>query len=241
VTFWDQAAVKIAEEFTANKAEFLRQPTISLTMHPNMQDLAAKYREELNDWAMPRAARDSPVGKPHQLAAEPAYSPLTVQHLYYLHLIRKWTGLFLPTGVDHVVEIGGGYGNFCRIVRNIGYRGRYQIADLPQIQELQRYFLAEVGCSAELMPLDMELLEPDGKSILIATFSVNEMPLDVRRKLEPHYWRYDYLFFAHNYEFSGVNNLDYFTDLRKQLDETHATQHVADTHKRCWYLMGAKI
>jgi hypothetical protein len=239
MTFWDQAADKIAKEFTANKDEFLRQPTISLTMHPNIQALAAKYLEELKP--LPKCAQDSRTGRPYELDADPAYSPLTVQHLYYLHLIRNWLGLFLPAGVEHVVEIGGGYGNLCRIIRNMGYRGRYQIADLPEMQEIQRYFLAKVGCSAWLGPLVMDHLRPYGKSILIATFSVNEMPLDLRVKLEPYYASYNYLFFAYNHNFDGVDNLEYFDGLRERLGSTHDMKHVSDTHKRCWYLMGAKV
>lgn len=43
-----------------------------------------------------------------------------------------------------IVEIGGGVGQFYAILRALGYRGEYYIADLPEVREFQKNYLREV-------------------------------------------------------------------------------------------------
>ena len=49
---------------------------------------------------------------------------------------------------DVIVEFGGGYGSMCRLVRKLGFKGRYVIFDLRPILALQKYYLGLHGVEA---------------------------------------------------------------------------------------------
>ena len=160
-------------------------------------------------------------------------------------MMKEKFGIFPPDGgIKHFLEIGGGYGNFCRIVKEFGYSGRYVIADLPEMHAIQRHFLVHalpersVSDGIEFRTLtDVGILPEQGPSFLLATFSLNEMPLETRRTLEPHYSRFDYLFFVYNRAFDGVDNIAYFTELAETLSKKFRVQHFKDPHRRPWFLL----
>ncbi len=143
---WNELATAIQAEYEGNRQEYLRAHWISKTMHPDMRPLASKYWKELaQDFnfatvVLP-AAIDSPAGKPYPFEHFPLISPQSIQHAFYIRLMAKH-GIVLH-GQGSICEVGGGYGNFARIVRSLGYTGSYQIIDLPQIHGLQQKFLAE--------------------------------------------------------------------------------------------------
>ena len=47
--------------------------------------------------------------------------------------------------MDLIVEFGGGYGSFARVVMNGGFRGRYVIYDLHPFNLIQKYYLKSLG------------------------------------------------------------------------------------------------
>lgn len=60
-----------------------------------------------------------------------------VRMVYYAQTVLK-------QNPSHIVEIGGGVGQFYAILRALGYQGEYFIYDRPKVQEFQRYYLKEV-------------------------------------------------------------------------------------------------
>lgn len=50
----------------------------------------------------------------------------------------------LQDSPSHICEIGGGVGQFYAILRALGYKGKYYIFDLPEVQRFQGRYLAEV-------------------------------------------------------------------------------------------------
>ncbi len=248
--FWPRAAKEIAREFATRRKDFLRQPLITQTLHPACQGLSKACWEALRDNLFFKSVilnglSESPVGNPYSFIEYPNLSPLTIQHAYYLNLLKAQLGIFLPIDMEHIVEIGGGYGNFCRLVKGFGYSGRYQIADLPQLSEIQRYYLKEtIGVNGvEFLPLLPELLQPEprSRSILLATFSLNEMPMEDRQCLEPYYKNYQYLFFAYNDRFGEVDNIAYFDRLRDDLAPFFEMTWFRLGLRRCWFLLCKRI
>ena len=217
---WDSRIVDIVKEIERAPMSFLRQPVISRAVHPNQQDLARHYLNELltqpffREHILPRL-HEVPMGDPYLCTFFPFASPATIQNAYFLSLMKEKFGIFPPDGgIKHFLEIGGGYGNFCRIVKDFGYSGRYVIADLPEMHALQRHFLAHAlpersaSNGIEFRALtDVGILPEQGPSLLLATFSLSEMPLETRRTLEPQYSRFDYLFFVYNLSFDGIDNI----------------------------------
>jgi len=77
-----------------------------------------------------KALTESPVGKPLVNPHYPLSSPLLVQHGYHLTRLLESTDFDLSR-LRLVVEFGGGYGSFFRLLYNLGYRKRYVIVICP--------------------------------------------------------------------------------------------------------------
>lgn len=248
-TLWEGMLKQIVKEYQSFPASFLRQPTISKTTHPNVQDLAVLYYNDLmqglffKERILP-GLKDGLVGQPFQFKLLPECSPLTIQHAYHLNLVHEHLGVFIPSSkISRVVEIGGGYGNLCRLIKQFGYAGTYTIVDFPEMLQLQQHYLKQHAVSqVEFVTLEeSSLFLPSSEvSILIATFSVNEMPMESRKILEDQYNQYDYLFFAYNTAFDGINNIEYFNQLRSNLDPLFETQCIKDKYKNSWFMLCKK-
>jgi len=252
-TKWDGLLDEIIEEINNSPMTFLRSPAIRQTIHPNQQDLARSYFEDLlkkpffTDHIFPRVQEPS-MGDPYLCDFFPFASPLSIQYLYYLTLMHEKFGFFLPESqVNHIVEIGGGYGNLCRLMKSFGFNGRYVIVDMPDMHKIQEHYLNYV-LSGKLNETAIEFRMTDGlsrfsapkDSILIATFSLNEMPMDLRKSIEPFYKNFGYLFFAYNRTFCGVDNYKYFADLSSRLVDTFFVQVFDDPHRRARFMLCAR-
>lgn len=251
---WDDFRLEIINELKRSPESFLRQPVISKTIHPNQQKLAQDY---LNDLAASEFARsrilpklnDMPIGDPYLCEFFPLASPMSMQHAYYIYLIHKKLNIFIPeSGIDHILELGGGYGNFFRLIRNYGYLGKYTIIDLPEMHNIQRYYLSNIFSNITSNKIiefksinDLENMYIQKLSIFIATFSLNEMPIESRKKIEQIINSFDYIFIAFNSFFSGINNLDYFEDLKNRFSKDFTFKLIKDDHRLAWFLIGNKI
>lgn len=250
-TKWENMLESITQEYKNSPTEFLRQPTISRTIHPNSNKLATHYFAEMQknsfctQYILPGLG-DSKIGNPYQFKPIPGCSPMTIAKAYQLSLLKKHLGFFLPKEqVSYIVEVGGGYGHLCRMIRNFGYTGRYTIIDFPEMLEIQKNFLIQNFINnVDFCELNMEKVEPKENeiSILIATFSVNEMPLETRYYIEPYYNQYNYLFFAHNSTFDGVDNKNYFSKLEEKLSPVFKIQYFRDMHRnpKAWFMICAR-
>ena len=248
---WDRLLNEIVNEMKASPMTFLRRPVISRPVHPNQQDLARHYLDEqcassfFVEHILPRI-HETPMGDPYLCDFFPFASPMTMQHVYYLNLMKDKFGLFVPNSeIAHVVDVGAGYGNFCRIVKSFGFQGKYIIVDFPAMQEIQRHYLNHVlpqNIQANKIefrtPDDLEILPFDEHpAILLATFSINEMPLETRKIFERRYQNFDYLFFAYNAAYEGIDNRKYFDALAQCLESMFHIEHFADGHRPAWFLL----
>jgi len=248
MTMWDGFLAKIIKEYNSSPNDFLRQPTISLALHNNCQALAKSYYKEMQKCSfcaqniLPNLS-ESRVGNPYAFKIVPELSPMTIEHVWNLHLMKKHLDIFAPKEVSHVVDIGGGYGNLCRLFKNcFDYKGRYQIADFPFMLDLQKNYLKQNAITdVDFLPLDMDQLLPrDGEtSMLIATFSMNEMPLATRALMEPHLTKYDYIYIAHNTKFDGVDNTEYFKNLKATLSADFEIDYFRNPHRglNMWFMI----
>lgn len=248
---WDDMMGAISEEVNENPFAFLRSPVTSRALHPDQQGLAKAYFKELCEDAffveniLPKVS-DPPMGGAYRFEDFPYVSPVTVQHLFYLNLIRKKLGCFIPDKKDfRVTEIGGGYGNMCRILKQLSYEGAYRIIDLPSMLSVQQHYLHYSLTKKQIETVDfLPLCEKNlstysqGQQVLFGTFSINEMPLDTRSIIEPAYKNFDYLFLSYNNFFDGIDNIEYFEKLIKDLSEDFDFNHFADPYRPSWFLLG---
>ena len=131
---------------------------------------------------------------------------------------------------------------------NFGYSGRYVIADLPEMHDIQRQFvnhalakrIAEEPIEFRSLQ-DIGILPENGPSLFMATFSLSETPLSLRQEVESLYDHFDYLFFAYNCAFGMVDNLAYFDRLRDRLSKHFELKLVQDEYRPVWFLLGRRV
>jgi hypothetical protein len=104
-----------------------------------------------------------------------------------------------------IVELGGGCGDFCRFVRDMGFEGEYVIWDLPMVSRIQQVALADLD-----VYFTHHVPKPAPQTLFVATWSLSETPLEFRdymvKKLNPN----NYLI-CYQHEFEDFSNTDYFS------------------------------
>ena len=161
--------------------------------------------EELNrlrdskDWHSRwcKSIRETQVGLPEKYPTFPISSGNLIHHAFNLLQFEERTGQKVET-FKLIVEFGGGYGSMCRLIHNLGYKGKYIIFDLPELSALQRFFLKSnnieifndnsidqfssgVICISNIAEL-ANLLKDQTVDLFIATWSISETPESFREK-----------------------------------------------------------
>ncbi|GHT64131.1 hypothetical protein FACS1894110_03200 [Spirochaetia bacterium] len=231
---WDSYSEKILSELKASPMGFLRQPMTSTCLHPNMPEAAGKFFNDLveDDFCrsqiLPRLY-DLPIGNPHFSPCFHLASPLTIQHAHHYMLMKKYLDIFIPENkITNVVEFGGGYGNFSRLAFSWGYTGNWDIIDIPEMHNLQEYYLSYAINEPLRSHIKYQIvrdesfwntIKQNSETLFIATFSLSETPSEVRNYMEEKLKGFKYIFFAYNGIFGETDCLKYFDELRKKLDD----------------------
>jgi hypothetical protein len=183
--------------------------------------------------------RDTKVGSPKDFSLDFGTSPILVQHAYHLLRYETATGHSL-VDCDIIFEVGGGYGSFCRLLKNAGFKGLHIIYDLPHVVAIQRLYLGASGFDevpqAEISQRNHHgfcLVSDDALNSafnilaacklrigFVATWSLSEFPLGARERVLPRFLDIcsQYLV-AYQPHFLGINNEEYFDALREQRPE----------------------
>lgn len=180
-----------------------------------------------------------------------------IVHAYHLQQLQKTTEIRFGA-LDTVVEFGGGYGNMCRLIRRLGFKGTYILFDLPEFLALQHFYLNGVGNGAvyatdithNTQGQNILLQSPDElktllsrvahkNSLFIGTWSVSESPVSVREQILPLVADSTYFLFGYQPHFDTVDNVAYFRDFAKK----HSHVEWTEVFKSMWngyYLFGRK-
>jgi hypothetical protein len=229
-SFSDRLAAQLAER---HPVSFLRCPVVRTTMFVAK---AAYLREEfrhlrnsslwVTHWRP--ALQESRVGNPDPLWLYPWSSGNTVHHLYHLCRFGEETGAD-PAKLRFVLEFGGGYGNLCRLFQRLGFRGHYAIYDLPHVAALQRYYLSAVGSNAATITLTSSQIEAvqalneaaTDSSMFVAMWSLSETPVVEREFVASRLKDFAYILIGYQGTFEGIDNVNYFSGLQRNLVTTH--------------------
>jgi hypothetical protein len=257
---WATFAAEIGSALKVNGVDqFLRLPPIAKTVHPRIRSHGRRYltyllRSKRFSSRIQKALTESPVGKPLVNPHYPFSSPLLVQHGYHLIRLLESTDFDLSQ-LRLVVDFGGGYGSFFRLLRNLDYRERYVICDLPVMCALQRFYLRNVfptgpGTQApenlrwqtDNVPetLKRETAE-HSPSLFVATWSLSETPLAVRDAIAPALAGFNYVLFAYQRAFGVHDNIQYFTALEKTLPQFNWQHAECPVYKNNFYLIGQRV
>lgn len=256
---WATFAVEIGSALRVNGVDrFLRLPPIAKTVHPRIRSPGRRYLAYLfgSKRFSPRiqqALSESPVGMPLVNPHYPFSSPVLVQHGYHLIRLLESTDIDLSQ-LRQVVDFGGGYGSFFRLLRNLGYRDRYLICDLPVMCALQRFYLRNVFPTGPGMqpPENLRWQSDDvpetlqreaaqhSPSLFVATWSLSETPLTVRNEIAPALAGFNYVLLAYQRAFGGHDNVQYFTSLEKTLPQFNWQHTECPVYKNNFYLIGQR-
>jgi len=218
MNFWERILIEIESEFK-NKERFLQHKHISVTICPSQKEKTlnhlnhVKKNEYFLNEVLPKV-RDSRVGEP--ILTE-GYSQVTAQHCHYLQTMMENLDLKI-TDFDHISDIGGGYGNFYRMAKLLGYKGNFDIADFPIMHKIQEYYIKQHNLDLPNF-IGINDLNPVSKSILFGFCSIDEMPLSDRSILEKKYYLYDYVMILYQNKFDDFDNIEYFKDLKERMSK----------------------
>ena len=236
--YWQGRCIAIAADAVTKRMEDFLSWSNDVS-HEELPVFAPWYAALKADAEWPRwerLTRKSPHGNPHPFSLDAGTTPVTVQHAYHLLRYERATGTRFLDDLDMIVEVGGGYGNFCRMLRADGFTGEHVIIDLPHVQAIQRAYLGLCGVEANLalesgIPNILKMVS--GKRVaFVATFSLSETPIAFRAKLFPalHEHCTKYLIAtqwpSHCME-PDVSNADYFDGFMRDAGGVWHTEEIA--------------
>jgi len=213
--------------------EFLRWDVIVQTMfvtNARYVKIELNYLKNHPEWRSRwrEAIKESTTGHPILYWRYPVSSGNLIHQAYCLAKFEEQNATHV-NDMDFVLEFGGGYGGMCRLLHNLGFRGKYVIFDLPPFSALQQFYLkstailvrsvesfnnAENGviCLSDLeqmmdiIPVHIEGMD----SMFIATWSISEVPMDLRESILSLTSKFKTFMIAYQHQFEKVNNIEFF-------------------------------
>lgn len=216
-------------------ARFLQWDVIRKTM---LVGLTAYTLTELRrlrqqrDWSTRwfSAAQENWIGAPTPYLFFPRSSANLIHHLYHWSVLEESSQISVGE-YESVLEFGGGYGSLCRAAHTLGFSGQYIIFDLPEFSSLQRFYLRSLGiplidldsyrdghngvlCISEKEVLEQLLRSsvPRGRSLFVATWSLSEVPIALRREWTDIIVKYSDIIVAYQAHFAGMDNVKFFAE-----------------------------
>lgn len=131
---WDIMANKMIDAIKNDNVDFLQHVNFN-PVHGSDEKLAYQYFIELlnskfflNNILF--KIRDPIFGGSYKYNFYSGASTSSILHYKYIDLINEYLSINIFKDAQVIYEIGGGYGNFSRIVNSMGYKGIYNIVDL---------------------------------------------------------------------------------------------------------------
>lgn len=121
------------------------------------------------------------------------YTTTGINHSYYLYKMQEFCKIEINE-IDFAFEFGAGCGNMCKTLYDLGFNGKYEIFDFPELLTIQKYFLSKYGIEADtenkfvLLKFDIDNLFLDidsinKKRLFISTHALEESPPNVASKI----------------------------------------------------------
>lgn len=237
--------------------DFTSWRTVKGTMFHEARPDEFEFLKALPDWdRWAKALAETEAGNPRPYWAFTKSSGNLVHQAYHLAQLYVRGGRPVDE-LKQIVEFGGGYGSMCRLIRRLGFKGRYVIFDLPEFSALQEYYLKSAGVKTELLraPTDRsgnstvlltdlgelrrQLSCPERGYTFIATWSLSEAPLELRADVMELLDDVGQFLIGYQAEFSGIDNKDYFkgvvADRPSYTWSDHRLEHLKSENR---YLVG---
>lgn len=205
---------------------FLRWELVRRTMFVDSPEWIATELDALrsdSDWETrwQDALREDQIGSPTPCKFYPESSGNLIHHAYHVLTMEQQFRRQISS-YKTIAEFGGGYGSLCRLIHHLGFAGSYLIYDLPSFLSLQSRYLKAVGIQGVQRKEDLSSFmdcPAQRPALFLATWSLSETPLDVRKTVENGLAGFDNVLIAYQDSFEGINNVVYFQDLVLRANE----------------------
>ncbi len=232
---WVENLRRLRELFNeGDPSRFLRWDVVQRTMF--LTNTATALREWQSLRASPNWPRwdaalyENSTGRPIRFLLRGRTSGNQIHHTYHISQFEERS----PGRIDRmrlIFEFGGGYGSMCRQAHRLGFTGKYLIFDLPEFSLLQRYFLRSIGLNlltadewaqpgrpgilllSDLSELERTLpavLPHQAPSMFIATWSLSEVPIELRTRIMALLTSVDAVLIAYQHRFGSMDNVQFF-------------------------------
>jgi hypothetical protein len=175
--------------------------------------------------------KEDEVGDPIRYFLYSKSSGNKIRQVYHLKKFCDFTNLNIKT-IKKIIEIGGGYGCMARIFSKINHKIKYTIFDTFEVNLLQYYFLKlnKLDVAIENNKSRINLISSlkvnteinyknNSKTLLIANWSLSEMPLKLRNKILKLIFKIPHILISFQDKFENINNLKYFKKIKRELDK----------------------
>jgi len=234
---WKRRCKEIENDaLQGNRFDFLRWKSLG-DLNPPDNWIPPKNYDTLRDqpdWHTKwfPLTRETKVGNPKDFSRDFGTSPALVQHAYNILRYERSTNRSL-LDCDVIFEFGGGFGSFCRLLRNMGFDGIHIIYDLPHVANVQRLYLRLSGGYNEIPATDLAvrglhtvcitsgdddlrklfafLVAANLRVGFVATWSLSEAPIAVRDSIFPKFHRLcSHYLIAYTPTWYEIDNIAYF-------------------------------
>jgi hypothetical protein len=249
---WDLARRRLVEHIRDDDPRrFLRWPEVRATMFVaksgySSAELGALMCHHAWSRRWRAALAEDPCGCPTPSRLAPDMSDNLIHHVYHALTIEEHLGDIQDFA--QIVEFGGGYGSFPRIVRRLGVAAHYHLHDLPEFTALQRYYLASValhrgepaiGRNVTWGSAIDELPARKAPRLFLAFWSLSEMPLSERAPWRDVITESDGVVIAFQAKFEDADNMLWFDMLQNQREFTWSCWEISHLRGN-FYLVGRR-
>lgn len=258
ISFWSEKEIELKTLLeTSDPAAFCTWEVIKNTMYFNPHLKEYEYLRQSNQWPLLNdILNEEKIGNARGYFLHPSASGNLIHHLYSYLLFCDHTGIH-PGKLSSVLEFGGGYGSFCRLLYKMGFHSRYHIFDLPVLTCLQRYFLAHTNPG---LPVNYNSLDGQQESVslindisylqndkskwqnvdlFIGLWSISEAPFALRDFFFDNLSNCRYILVGYQKDFEGLDNARYFSELEKRMDRYQWVHQEIPHMDDNFYLIGS--
>ena len=173
---WNDIVAKLYSLYDQKlRKDFLNNSVVTHALFMNSQgDLMAHQIDFLKKYftveQLKETLLESPVGcPPKSMTWEFDTTHNSIHHLYHMARYERKTGKKIAAA-KRVIEWGGGYGNFCKLVCSLpeSVLSTYTIIDIPEISALQWIYLSSIFGEEKIKLVTEQSGVEDGKINLVS-------------------------------------------------------------------------
>ena len=170
------------------------------------------------------------IGNPVRFFIYPYSSGNKIHQIFHLKKFNDFSEINLRE-FDNVIEFGGGYGNMAKTFKKINPEINYIIFDTIEVNLLQYYYLRKsnikvtIDCfkkkqvnlinNLKILRKTINKIKYRKKTLFIANWSLSEVPISFRNKINFLIKSIDYQIISYQDYFEKINNKKYFEKIMK--------------------------